>query len=170
MIPSRIEEDLLAGFLFLFIYLFFKFLLRFQSNSSLGLTFFNLVKNDLSLRPTIQNYCIIVHILTWSRKFYQATNLLSKLIEMAKVVSLDDGDVSPVVSNWDLVVFDMLIKAYVKANTIEQGFRTFRRSVEVGFVPSVVACNFCLSGLVKLRCVDWCWEGYEKGLGALVEF
>ena len=79
---------------------------------------------------------------------------------MAKVVSLDDGDVSPVVSNWDLVVFDMLIKAYVKANTIEQGFRTFRRSVEVGFVPSVVA----------LRCVDWCWEGYEKGLGALVEF
>ena len=139
MIPSRIEEDLLAGFLFLFIYLFFKFLLRFQSNSSLGLTFFNLVKNDLSLRPTIQNYCIIVHILTWSRKFYQATNLLSKLIEMAKVVSLDDGDVSPVVSNWDLVVFDMLIKAYVKATMIEQGFRTFRRSMVVGFVHSVVA-------------------------------
>ena len=64
----------------------------------------------------------------------------------------------------------MLIKAYVKANMIEQGFRTFRRSLEVGFVPGVVACNFCLNGLVKLRCVDRCWEGYEKGLGALVEF
>ena len=50
----------------------------------------------------------------------------------------------------------MLIKANVKANMIEKGFRTFRRSVEVGFVPGVVACNFCLNGLVKLRCVDQC--------------
>ena len=97
---------------------------------------------------------------------------------MAKVVSLDDGDVFESlvlcceVCNWDLVVFDMLIKAYmkVKANMIEQGFGTFRRSVGVGFVPSVVACNFCLSGLVKLRCVDRCWVGYEEGLGAPVKF
>ena len=95
---------------------------------------------------------------------------------MVKVVSPDDGDVFESLvlccedCNWDPVVFDMLIKAYVKANMIEQGFGTFRRSVGVGFVPSVVACNFCLSGLVKLRCVDRCWEGYEKGLGALVEF
>ena len=61
----------------------------------------------------------------------------------------------------------MLIKAYVKANMIEQRFRTFRRSMEVGFVPSVVACNFCLNGLVKLKCVgrymkrDWgCWWSF----------
>ena len=103
-------------------------------------------------------------------------NLLSKLIEMVKVISPDDGDVFESLvlccqdCNWDPIVFDMLIKAYVKANMIEQGFRTFRRSVEVGFVPSVAACNFCLNGLVKLRCVDRCWEVYEEGLGAPVEF
>ena len=150
--------------------------MRFQSDSSSSLTFFNLVKNDLSLRPTIQNYYIIVHILTWSKKIYQATDLLSKLIEMVKVVSPDDVDVFESLvlccedCNWDPVVFDMLIKAYVKANMIEQRFRTFRRSVEVGFVPSVVACNFCLNGLVKLKCVDRCWEVYEEGLGVPVEF
>ena len=85
MIPSRIEKDLRTVFFFFF------FLSSVEV--SIGLTFFNLVKNDLSLRPTIQNYCIIVHILTWSRKFYQATNLLSELIEMVKVVSPDDDDV-----------------------------------------------------------------------------
>ena len=40
--------------------------------------------------------------------------------------------------------------------------KVFRRFVEVGFVPSVVACNFHLNGLVKLRCVDQCWEVYEE--------
>jgi len=44
--------------------------------------------------------------------------------------------------NWDPVVFDMLIKAYVEANMIEQGFRTFRRSVEVGFIPSISCLQF----------------------------
>ena len=84
--------------------------------------------------------------------------MLSKLIEMVKVVSPNDGDVFKCLvlcckdCNWDPVVFDMLIKAYVKANMIEQGFRTFRRSMEVGFVPSVVACNFCLNGLVNQMC------------------
>ena len=90
--------------------------MRFQSDSSSSLTFFNLVKNDLSLRPTIQNYYIIVHILTWSKNFYQAMNLLSKLIEMVKVVSPDDGDVLKVLvlccedCNWDPVVLICLLR------------------------------------------------------------
>ena len=83
---------------------------------------------------------------------------------MVKVVSSDDGDIFESLvlcgedCDWDPVVFDMLIKAYVKANMIEQGFRTFGRSVEVSFVPSIFACNFRLNGLVKLRCVDQCLE------------
>ena len=52
-------------------------------------------------------------------------NLLPELIEMVKVVSPEDSDIFESLvlcsedCNWDPVVFDMLIKAYVKANMIE---------------------------------------------------
>jgi hypothetical protein len=60
-------------------------LLRCQSDCSSALTFFDWVKNYLCLRPTTQNYCFIIHILTWSRKFSQAMKLLSELIEMVRM-------------------------------------------------------------------------------------
>ena len=39
--------------------------------------------------------------------------------------------------------------------------------MEVGFIPSVVACNFRLNGLLKLKCVDRGVRRYMKKWGEL---
>jgi hypothetical protein len=95
-------------------------LLRCQSDCSSALTFFDWVKNDLCLRPTTQNYCFIIHILTWSRKFSHAMKLFSELIEMVKDVSPNDDVFESLVlcsedCNWDPVVFDCLLRLMRKS-------------------------------------------------------
>ncbi|XP_016649087.1 PREDICTED: pentatricopeptide repeat-containing protein At5g40400 isoform X2 [Prunus mume] len=142
-------------------------LLRFQSDYSSALVFFNWVKNGLGLRPTTQNYCIVIHILACSKKFPQAMKLLWELIELVRDVSPKDDIFQNLVvctedCNWDPVIFDMLIKAYVKAGMIGDGFSTLKKTIRVGFIPSVIACNCLLNGLVKLNCIDQCWEVHEE--------
>ncbi|GJS00917.1 pentatricopeptide repeat-containing protein [Tanacetum coccineum] len=64
--------------------------------------------------------------------------------------------------SWDPVVFDMLLKAYLKSGLVRDGFVTFRKMVKVGFVPKVVSVNFLLDGLLKLDRIDECWRVYEE--------
>ncbi|XP_076892176.1 uncharacterized protein LOC143543826 [Bidens hawaiensis] len=64
--------------------------------------------------------------------------------------------------SWDPVVFDMLLKAYLKAGLVRDGFITFRKMVKLGFVPKIVSINFLLDGLLKLGRVDECWGVYEE--------
>ena len=142
-------------------------LLRCQSDYSSALFFFNWVKNDLGLKLTTQNYCILVHILAWSRKFSPAMRLLSELIERVKDVSTKDDIFQTLVlctedCNWDPVIFDMLIKAYVKAGMIRESFSAFNKMVEIGFFPSVISCNCLLNGLARLNCIDQCWHVYQE--------
>ncbi|KDP46429.1 hypothetical protein JCGZ_10269 [Jatropha curcas] len=140
-------------------------LLRCQSDSISALAFFNWVKNDLDIKPSTHNYCLLVHILACSREFKQAMKFLTELIRLVKdCASSEDVFQSLVLCcedcNWDPVIFDMLIKAYVKEGLIKEGFSTFMKIVEVGYVPSVVACNSVLNGLLKLNCIDLCWQVY----------
>ncbi|KAK2986795.1 hypothetical protein RJ640_011020 [Escallonia rubra] len=141
-------------------------LLRCQSDSFAALTFFNWVKNGLGLKPNAHNYCLIVHILAWSRNYPQAMKLLSELIVLDSSV-LENVDVFRDLvlctdeCSWDPVVFDMLIKAYVKVDMIREGFRTFRRMVKFKFVPNVMAVNCLLNGLSRFNYGEKCWEIYE---------
>ncbi|MED6197508.1 hypothetical protein PIB30_057050 [Stylosanthes scabra] len=146
-----------------------RILLRSQSDYSSALTFFNWVKHDLGITHTVQNYCIVIHILAWSGIFSETMNLLSELIHMVEVQSFapnEDIHQNLVMCaedcNWNPVIFDMLIKAYVKVGMIEKGLEIFRKNVEACFMPSVTACNCLLSGLSRINYDGYCWEVFEE--------
>lgn len=148
-------------------------LLRCQSDHSSALSFFDWVKNDLNITPTVHNYCVIVHILAWSRVYSHAMRLLCELIQLVEVdgvcvcVSPNEDIYGSLVGstedcNWNPVIFDMLIKAYVKGGMVEKGLETFRRNIEACFIPNVVVCNCLLSGLSRFGYIGQCWEVYEE--------
>ncbi|KAK7381420.1 hypothetical protein VNO78_34096 [Psophocarpus tetragonolobus] len=146
-------------------------LLRCQSDHSSALTFFNWVKNDLHITPTVHNYCLILHILAWSSAFSQVMKLLSELIHLFEIecicVSPNEDIFENLIGctedcNWNPVIFDMLIKAYVKAGMVEKGLATFRRNIKACFIPDVIACNCLLSGLSRFHYISQCWEVYEE--------
>ncbi|WMV20674.1 hypothetical protein MTR67_014059 [Solanum verrucosum] len=142
-------------------------LLRCQSDSCSALSFFNWVKNDLGVEPNTQNYCLVIHILTWTRNFSQAMKFLSELVDL-KRDGMESVDVfesllsSSGLCNWDPVVFDMLIKAFLKVNMVKDGFRAFRKTVKHGMYPSVITVNCLLTGLSKLNYSKKCWEVYAE--------
>ncbi|TKY67412.1 Pentatricopeptide repeat-containing protein [Spatholobus suberectus] len=113
-------------------------LFRCLSDHSSALTFFNWVKNDLNITPTVHNYC--------------------------GVSPTDDIYESLVGCNCNCnpVIFDMLIKAYVKAGMVKKGLTTFRKNIEACFIPIVNACNCLLSGLSRFNYIGQCWEVYEE--------
>ncbi|XP_071920453.1 pentatricopeptide repeat-containing protein At5g40400-like [Coffea arabica] len=142
-----------------------RILLRCQSDSSTALTFFRWVKFDLGLKLNSENCCIVVHILVWSRKFSQAMKILCELVKLDKNVS-ERLDVFKTLllctddCNWDPVVFDMLIKAYLRMGMVKESFRVFRKMVKLNFVLSIVTINCLLNGLSKMNYGDKCWEIY----------
>ncbi|KFK33107.1 hypothetical protein AALP_AA6G332000 [Arabis alpina] len=141
-------------------------LLRFQSDASRALTFFNWVKFDLCKRVNVGNYCLLVHVLTWSKKFPLAMQFLCEVIELANEKEEEEDVFSVLVSateecNWDPVVFDMLVKGYLKLGLVEDGFLAFRKVIGSGFRVSVVTCNHLLNGLLKLDLMDDCWQVYR---------
>lgn len=123
--------------------------------------FFNWAKHDLGHKPNTYNYCLIVHILSWSKQFGQAMNLLSELIEFSK----DDIFRALVLSskdcNWDPIVFDLLIKAYLKLDLVRLGFTVLVKASELGFAPGVVSCNFLIDKLLKMNRISQCWHVYD---------
>ncbi|CAN1247406.1 Pentatricopeptide repeat-containing protein At5g40400 [Linum perenne] len=142
-------------------------LLRCQSDSVSALAFFNWVKNDLGHIPTTRNYCLILHILAWSKEFKPAMKLLTELIQSVKDSSSGEDVFQSLVlhsedCNWDPVVFDMLIKAYVKVGGVKEGFITYFKVIEFGYVPTVSSCNCLLNGLLKLNFTAECWQIYEE--------
>ncbi|WRX21128.1 Pentatricopeptide repeat - like 10 [Theobroma cacao] len=142
-------------------------LLRFQSDGFSALTFFNWVKNDLGIKLSSHNYCYIIHILAWCKKFSLAMKLLCELIDYVKDCSNCENVFGSLVfcskdCNFDPAVFDMLIKGYVRKGRVREGFMTFRNILEVGFLPSVISCNCLLNGLLRLNFVDQCWLLYEE--------
>lgn len=142
-------------------------LLRCQSDSQSALTFFNWVKFDMGLKLNTQNYCFVVHVLVWSRKFSQAMRILSELVELNKDLR-KNGDIFKTLllcsndCNWDPVVFDMLIKAYLKHGMVKESYRVFKKMVKLGFVPQVITVNCLLNGLSKSNYGKICWEIYEE--------
>ncbi|CAA7055250.1 unnamed protein product [Microthlaspi erraticum] len=139
-------------------------LLRFQSDASRALAFFTWVKFDLGKRPNVGNYCLLLHILAWSKKFPLAMQFLCELIELQ---SKEEEDVFSVLvsatdeCNWDPVVFDILVKGYLKLGLVEDGFSAFRKVIDSGFRVSVVTCNHLLNGLLKLDLMEDCWQVYH---------
>lgn len=141
-------------------------LLRFQSDASRALAFFKWVKFDLGKRPNVGNYCLLLHILASSKKFPLAMQFLCELIDLTSKEDEEADVFSVLVSatdecNWDPVVFDMLVKGYLKLGLVEDGFRAFRKVIGSGFLVSVVTCNHLLNGLLKLDLMDSCWQVYS---------
>ncbi|KAL0741761.1 hypothetical protein Bca4012_083274 [Brassica carinata] len=141
-------------------------LLRFQSDATRALAFFTWVRSDLGKTPNIGNYCLLLHVLAWSKKFPLAMQFLCELIELVAKEEEEEDVFSVLVSaayecNWDPVVFDMLVKAYLKLGLVEEGFSAFRKVIAFGFRVSVVTCNHLLNGLLKLDLMDDCWQVYR---------
>ncbi|KAK9101517.1 hypothetical protein Scep_024947 [Stephania cephalantha] len=139
-------------------------LCRCQSSPLSALNFFNWVKFDLGLRPSVQNYCIIVHILVWSQEFLQSMKFLVELAngECPSLVVFKNLVSCTEDCNWNPIVFDMLVKAYVKVGNVEEGLKAFKEIVKIGLLPSVSASNAVLNGLLKSNRVDECWEMYNE--------
>lgn len=142
-----------------------RILLRCQSDSSIALTFFRWVKFDLGLKLNTENCCIVVHILVWSRKFSQAMKILCELVKLDEDISkrLDVFKTLLLCTdycNWDPVVFDMLIKAYLRTGMVKESYRVFRKMIKLNFVPSTVTINCLLNGLSKMNSGNRCWEIY----------
>ncbi|RDX71176.1 Pentatricopeptide repeat-containing protein, partial [Mucuna pruriens] len=124
--------------------------IKFQGSCSL--IFFIWVKNYLNTTPTVHNYCVILHIPACSRVFSQAMKLLSELIQLDEGVSRNEdiyenlmgctedcmqvGLVSCPHQHWNPVIFDVLIKAHVKAGMVQKGLVTFRKNIEACFIPN----------------------------------
>ncbi|CAN1187102.1 Pentatricopeptide repeat-containing protein At5g40400 [Linum perenne] len=114
-------------------------LFRCQSDSVSAFAFFNWFKNDLGHIPTTRNYCLILHILAWSKEFKPVMKLLTELIRSVKDSSSGEDVFQSLVlhsedCNWDPVVFNMLIKAYVKVGGVKEGFITYFKVIEFGYV------------------------------------
>ncbi|KAK6913082.1 Pentatricopeptide repeat [Dillenia turbinata] len=125
-------------------------LLRCQSYSLISLKFFNAIKNELNFSPSVENYCIIVHILVWSRQFSHAMKFLREPIEMNRPSGVFGNLVRCIDNwNWDPLVFDMLVKVYLKVGRIGDALKMYRKMVKIGFVPHVVTLNFLLNGHLK---------------------
>ncbi|KAK4757117.1 hypothetical protein SAY87_007244 [Trapa incisa] len=140
-------------------------LLRCQSDYASALTFFNWVKNDLCIVPGVYNYCLVLHILSWSRQLGQAMELMTELFKSVRnEIPKEDVFRVLVVSSeecyWDPVVFDILIKAYLKIGSVREAFRTFLKTTELGFAPSVISCNFLIDRLLKVNDIEQCWVVY----------
>ncbi|KAF8096464.1 hypothetical protein N665_0308s0038 [Sinapis alba] len=145
-------------------------LLRFQSDATRALAFFTWVKSDLGKTPNVGNYCLLLHVLAWSKKFPLAMQFLCELIKLVAMEEEEEEEEEDVFSvlvsatdecNWDPVVFDMLVKAYLKLGLVEEGFSAFRKVIAFGFRVSVVTCNHLLNGLLKLDLMDDCWQVYR---------
>ncbi|KAL9251251.1 Pentatricopeptide repeat-containing protein [Drosera capensis] len=139
-----------------------RILLRLQSDPLGALNFFNWVRDDVGLSPSVRNYCVIVHILVWGGEFKDGMRLLNELIELCSdKVEVFEGYVRCLEEcNGNKVVFDMLIKAYVRAGRVRDGYWAFREAVREGMKPSVVAVNCLLNGMGRMGCVEECWEVY----------
>ncbi|CAN8233162.1 unnamed protein product [Cochlearia groenlandica] len=148
-------------------------LLRFQSDASRAISFFDFVRSDLCKRHNVSNYCLLIHILAFSKKFSLAMQFLSELIQLleSKEEEEEEDVFSVLVSaseecNWDPLVFDMLVKCYLKLGLIQEGFSAFRKVIDSGFRVSVVTCNHLLNGLSKKldsmdeEDDDCCWRVY----------
>lgn len=142
-------------------------LLRCQSDSQSALTFFNWVKFDMGLKLNTQNYCFVIHVLVWSRKFSQAMRILSEVVELNKDLR-KNGDIFKSLllcsndCNWDPVVFDMLIKAYLKVGMVKESYKVFKKMAKLGFVPQVITVNCLLNGLSKSKYGKKCWDIFEE--------
>jgi pentatricopeptide repeat protein len=138
-------------------------LLRCQSESSKALNFFVWIKFDLNLEPSPHNYCLIIHILAWSGKYKVAMKLLSEFIELSVCDDVfRDLKLCRDECSWNPVIFDMLVKAYVKLNLVLEGFTAFKKMTNLGFEPNVVTVNCLLNGLLKLNETEKCWEIFEE--------
>ncbi|KAL0340851.1 UNVERIFIED_CONTAM: Pentatricopeptide repeat-containing protein [Sesamum radiatum] len=152
-----------------------RILLRCQSDSYAALAFFTWVRNNLALKPNAQNFCIMIHILVWSKNYKEAMKILLELVQLK---GTGTGNVSErfnvyeslILStndcNWDLAVLDMLIKAYLRKGMVKESFQTFRKIVRAGFVPSIVTINCLLNGLSRMdfggNVGRYCKEGRLK--------
>ncbi|KAK1298218.1 Pentatricopeptide repeat-containing protein [Acorus calamus] len=144
-----------------------KILLRCQSDPLKALDFFNWSKTHLGLRPTTQNYCVVVHILAWAKKSSQAIETLFELVENRELIGSKDDVFQGLLSagefgcNFDPSVFGMLIKVYLRLGFVEEGFEAFQRTVGVGLAPDTRTCNTLLNGLSKVGSFELCWEVYD---------
>ncbi|KAK9131384.1 hypothetical protein Sjap_011871 [Stephania japonica] len=139
-------------------------LCRCQSSPLSALNFFNWVKLDLGIRPSVHNYCIIVHILVWSQEFSQSMKFLMELAngECPSLVVFKNLVSCTEDCNWNPIVFDLLVKAYVKVGNVKEGLKAFKEIVKIGLLPNVSASNAVLNGLLKSNRVDECWEMYNE--------
>ncbi|KAL4190140.1 hypothetical protein AMTRI_Chr08g168910 [Amborella trichopoda] len=139
-----------------------RILLRSQSNPSMALNFFNCIRTEPSLKPSPKNYCVIIHILTWSRSFSQAMELIIELIKTHECQVFENLIQSMDECNWNPVVLDMLIKCYVQLGRIDEGLESFKKVIGFGLVPSINACNSLLNGLLRSNAINTCWDIYEE--------
>ncbi|VFR02523.1 unnamed protein product [Cuscuta campestris] len=143
-------------------------LLRCQSDSRAALSFFDWARKSSKCngnRLDALNYCLMVHILAWSSNYSQAMEVLSDLVRMtaAKEDYVFKGLIQAAeLCNWSPMVFDMLIRVYIRSGMLKRGFRAFRNASRIGFSSNVITINILLNALSQANHFSKCWEVYEE--------
>lgn len=137
-----------------------RILLRCQSKPLSALSFFNWAKTHLPNKLMPRNYCLIIHILTWSRFFSQARTFLYEMSEKYPKFDLFDCLVDSTSGdcNWSPTVFGIIVKVFVKMGKIDEGLRVLKKMVKMEFLPTTNECNCVMSGLIKANRSAECWD------------
>ncbi|RHN57580.1 putative pentatricopeptide [Medicago truncatula] len=116
-----------------------------------------LIQTIASTSPNPSIIATLIHFLVQSKKLPEAQSLLLRIIRKsgvsrAKVIdSLISSSSSNLNSNQNVVVFDLLIRTYVQARKLREGFEAFQLLRKRGFCVSINACNALLGSIVKVR-------------------
>ncbi|CAH9089701.1 unnamed protein product [Cuscuta europaea] len=146
-----------------------KVLLRCQSDSHAALSFFDWTRsiNGTSNRLDTLNYCLMVHILAWSRNYSMAMQTLSQLVQLTTTAAKGDSVFNGLIDgtrmcNWSPVVFDMLIRVYIRAGMLKRGFKTFQNVIRMGVSPNVITINILLNALSQANHFSNCRKVYAQ--------
>uniref|UniRef100_A0A9I9DYR0 Pentatricopeptide repeat-containing protein At4g26680, mitochondrial n=1 Tax=Cucumis melo TaxID=3656 RepID=A0A9I9DYR0_CUCME len=141
-------------------------LLKTQKDYVLSLEFFNWVATQNPSSHTLETHCIILHILTKSRKFKSAESILRSIIESCSI-DFPSKLFESLLYSYRLCdssphVFDLLFKTFAHLKKFRNASDTFCKMKDYGFLPTVESCNAFLSSLLNFSRGDIVLSFYRE--------
>ncbi|KAK9939499.1 hypothetical protein M0R45_016194 [Rubus argutus] len=146
---------------------------RCRENLQLGLKFIDLILlNCPNFKHSSQSLSAMIHILVRGRRVLDAQALILRMVRKSGVSHIEIVD--SLVSTYskcgsNSLVFDLLVRTYVQARKLREGFEALKALRSNGFCVSINAGNSLLGGLVKVGWVDLAWEVYGELVSSRIQ-
>ncbi|KAF5203143.1 Pentatricopeptide repeat-containing protein [Thalictrum thalictroides] len=149
--------------------------LRIKNNPRLALRFFLWSEKKSLCSHDLLSYSTIIHILARSRLKSLAQKLIETAIRVSEVNNIEGLDVSckpPKIfetltktyryCDSAPFVFDLLIRACIKAKKIDRTMEIVRMLRSQGIYPTIGTCNLLIRSVSQLRGSDACLSAYRE--------